>query len=197
MPEQHLGPEDVADPGEAGLIHQERRKRPARACDPLPGDLRGRVGTQRVRPRTSHHLRPFSRLDQPAPLGAPQVGHRVARGDPQPQGLRAGRLAGRPEAQPPDQAQMNPYGAVILEVDEQLLADRFGAGEHLAVDEPGRRGEASLGAGDPHRLPGEPLGQPGRQSMDDMPLGQSVPPMLPGQPAATAPRASRRRIRSA
>ena len=48
----------------------------------------------------------------------------------------------------------------------------------------------------PYCLPGEPLGQPGRQSMDDMSLGQSIPPILPGQPAATAPRASRRRIRS-
>ncbi len=179
MPEEHLGPVDVADPGERGLVHEQPSDGSTRAVDPAPGPLGVGVRAKGVGPGRREHSCPLLGSDEPTPLRPPEVCGLALGRDAQAQGRGLGRRAVRTQAQPADQTQMDPHRLSGVEVDEQVLADRLGPLQHRLVEQRGGVREASLRAGHCDNPAAEGVRQGPGHPVDDVPFRHSHPLVSP------------------
>ena len=181
-PEQHLGPIDVADPGEHGLVHQQQADRTPAAADAAPGDGLLRVARAAGPGRGGPAPRPLSAAVQTSHGGgAAQVGVRPVGDQPHPHGARAGPApASAPNVHLPIEPEVHVQQPVAGEAQQQVLAVGVRPLEPPAVEQRRALGEAALRAGDRARA------GPRSARRARAPGGGWCDPRAPGQPARGA-----------
>ncbi|BDH53427.1 hypothetical protein MTP02_44380 [Streptomyces albus] len=174
VPEEDLGPVDVADARDHLLVHEQGGHGGARAGYAAPGGVGGVVGAQRVGAEAVVDGLLVLVGQEGAGGGAAQVRPGVLGGDPEPDGVRGRRRGAGAAGDLAEEAEVDVDPAVAAEVQEEVFAVRLGPGELGAVEQGGGGGEAALGAGDAHRPAAEPLLVVGGQPVEGVPFGHQA-----------------------